>query len=66
MALAQRRPSNNNSPRVPHRNQRHIPVKLEVNAKAMFTPDTGSFNIVGEIPGSDPRLEDEVVMLARL
>lgn len=41
-------------------------MKLEVIAKAMFTPDTGSFNIVGEIPGSDPRLEDEVVMLARL
>jgi len=40
-----------------------IPVRLEVNAKAMFTPDTGSFNVVGEIPGSDPRLKDEVVML---
>lgn len=40
-----------------------IPVTLEVNAKVAFTPDTGSFNIVGEIPGTDPRLKDEVVML---
>jgi hypothetical protein len=40
-----------------------IPVTLEINAKVAFTPDTGSFNIVGDIPGSDPRLKDEVVML---
>ncbi len=40
-----------------------IPVTLEVNAKVAFTPDTGSFNIVGEIPGTDARLKDEVVML---
>lgn len=40
-----------------------IPVKLDVNAKVMFTPDTGSFNIVGEIPGTDSRLRDELVML---
>jgi len=40
-----------------------IPVTLEVNAKVAFTPDTGSFNIVGEIPGTDPRLKDEIVML---
>jgi carboxypeptidase Q len=43
--------------------QKNVPVTLEVNAKVAFTPDTGSFNIVGEIPGSDPRLKDEVVML---
>ena len=43
--------------------QKGIPVTLEVNAKVAFTPDTGSFNIVGEIPGSDARLKDEVVML---
>jgi len=43
--------------------QKNIPVTLEVNAKVAFTPDTGSFNIVGDIPGSDPRLKDEVVML---
>ena len=40
-----------------------IPVTLEINAKVAFTPDTGSFNIVGDIPGSDPRLKDEIVML---
>lgn len=40
-----------------------IPVKLEVNAKVAFTPETGSFNIVGDIPGSDARLRNEVVML---
>jgi hypothetical protein len=43
--------------------QKGIPVTLEVNAKAAFTPDTGSFNIVGDIPGTDARLKDEVVML---
>jgi len=43
--------------------QKGIPVTLEVNAKVAFTPDTGSFNIVGEIPGTDARLKDEVVML---
>jgi len=43
--------------------KKSIPVTLEINAKVAFTPDTGSFNIVGEIPGSDPQLKDEVVML---
>ena len=43
--------------------QKGIPVTLEVNAKVAFTPDTGSFNIVGDIPGTDARLKDEVVML---
>ena len=37
--------------------QKGIPVTLEVNAKVAFTPDTGSFNIVGEIPGSDARAQ---------
>jgi carboxypeptidase Q len=43
--------------------EKGIPVKVEINARNVFTPDTGSFNIVGEIPGADARLKDEVVML---
>src|SRR5207253_7713900 len=39
------------------------PVKVEIEADNRFYPDTNSFNIVGEIPGSDKKLKDEVVML---
>jgi Zn-dependent M28 family amino/carboxypeptidase len=39
-------------------------VELEVNVATTFYPDTGSqFNTVAEIPGSDPKLKDQVVML---
>jgi hypothetical protein len=41
-----------------------IPVKVEIEAdNRFFTSDTNSFNIVGELPGTDRRLRDEVVML---
>ena len=43
--------------------EKGIPVRVEINAHNTFTPDTGSFNIVGEIPGSDARLKDELVMV---
>jgi hypothetical protein len=40
-----------------------IPVKLEGEIGVRFTADTNSWNVVGEIPGTDPGLKDEVVML---
>jgi carboxypeptidase Q len=44
--------------------EKKVPVKLELNMRNTFFPhDTSSFNIVGEIPGTDPALKDEVVMI---
>lgn len=41
-----------------------VPVTLEVNMQNRFLPEnTSSFNIIGEIPGIDPKLKDEVVMI---
>ncbi len=44
--------------------QKKVPVTLELNMQNTFYPENkASFNIVGEIPGTDPRLKDEVVMI---
>jgi hypothetical protein len=44
--------------------EKGVPVKLEINSQNKFySDDLNSFNIVGELPGTDPRLKDEVVML---
>jgi hypothetical protein len=41
-----------------------VPVTLELNMQNRFVPEnTSSFNIIGEIPGTDPKLKDEVVMI---
>ncbi len=41
-----------------------VPVTLELNMQNRFIPEnTSSFNIIGEIPGTDPRIKDEVVMI---
>ena len=41
-----------------------IPVKLEVDVKTkFFTDDIKGYNVVADIPGTDPKLKDEVVML---
>ncbi|MEP6620299.1 MAG: M20/M25/M40 family metallo-hydrolase [bacterium] len=41
-----------------------IPVTLELNVQNKFYPEnTTSFNLIGEIPGTDPALKDEVVMI---
>ena len=40
-----------------------LTVPLELTMQNTVTPDTLSFNIIGEIPGTDPALRDEVVML---
>ena len=44
--------------------QNHVPVTLEVNIETRFTGDhEHGFNTVAEIPGNDPRLRNEVVMV---
>ncbi len=44
--------------------EKGVPVSLELTMQNKFYPEnTTSFNIVGEIPGTDPALKDEVVMI---
>lgn len=44
--------------------QRGIPVKLRVKLKTRFlTSDKNSYNVIAELPGTDPVLRDEVVMI---
>jgi carboxypeptidase Q len=44
--------------------EKNVPVMLELNMVNKFYPaNTTSFNIIGEIPGTDPALKDEVVMI---
>lgn len=44
--------------------ERNVPVQLELDMQNRFYPaDSTSFNILGEIPGTDPALKDEVVMI---
>ena len=40
-----------------------IPVKLSLSLSARFTENVEGFNVVAEIPGSDPQLRHQVVML---
>jgi hypothetical protein len=42
---------------------RKIPVKLELSLQTKSDPDGTGSNVIGEIPGADPKLKDEVVML---
>jgi carboxypeptidase Q len=43
--------------------QAHVPVTVEVNIQTAFTGDhEHGFNTIAEIPGTDPRLKDQVVM----
>ena len=39
------------------------PVQMELDIKAKLTDDLQGHNVVGEIPGTDPTLKTEVVML---
>jgi carboxypeptidase Q len=42
----------------------HIPVKLRVNLQTTFNDDGGNaYNVIAELPGTDPVLKDEVVMI---
>jgi carboxypeptidase Q len=44
--------------------QAHVPVAVEVNIQTAFTGDhEHGFNTVAEIPGTDPMLKDQVVMV---
>ncbi len=45
--------------------QQNVPVKLRVNVQTKFyDADNGSaYNVVAELPGTDPALKDEVVMI---
>lgn len=44
--------------------EKNIPVRMEVNVKNTFyDQDLNSFNVVADLPGSDPVLKDELVML---
>jgi hypothetical protein len=44
--------------------ERGTPVKIRVNVQARFLDaDRNSFNVLAEIPGTDPALRDEIVML---
>ena len=44
--------------------QHGMPVKLRVNIQARYhTADTNGYNVIAEIPGTDPTLRDQVVML---
>ena len=43
--------------------ENRVPVTLRVNVKSrLTTTDTNGYNIIAEIPGTDPQLRDEVVM----
>jgi carboxypeptidase Q len=44
--------------------ENHVPVSVEMNVATKFTGDhEHGFDTVAEIPGTDPRLKDEVVMV---
>ena len=44
--------------------EKGVPVHMELDVRNTFyDADLSSFNIVAEIPGTDPKLKDEVVML---
>jgi hypothetical protein len=42
---------------------KNIPVKLSLSIAATITDNVEGFNVVAELPGSDPRLRGQVVML---
>jgi hypothetical protein len=44
--------------------EKKVPVTVEVNSQVRFyDADLNTFNVVAEIPGTDPRLKDEIVMV---
>jgi hypothetical protein len=43
---------------------RGLPVKLRVNVQSRFlTEDPNSYNVIGDLPGADPELKSEIVMV---
>lgn len=50
--------------RLAHLAEAHVPVTLEVNIETKFTGQhEHGFDTVAEIPGTDPKLKDQVVMV---
>jgi carboxypeptidase Q len=44
--------------------QNRVPVRVRVQIDAKyFTADTSGYNVIADLPGSDPALKDEVVMM---
>jgi carboxypeptidase Q len=44
--------------------QRGIPVRLKITVQARFlTDDPDSYNVIADLPGSDPAFKDEIVLL---
>jgi hypothetical protein len=44
--------------------EKNVPVQLELEMLNRFIPqDSTSFNVIAEIPGTDPALKDEVVLI---
>jgi len=44
--------------------QNHVPVSIEMNVETKFTGDhEHGFDTIAEIPGTDPKLKEEVVMV---
>jgi carboxypeptidase Q len=44
--------------------ENHVPVSIEMNVETKFTGDhEHGFDTIAEIPGTDPRLKDELVMV---
>jgi Zn-dependent M28 family amino/carboxypeptidase len=43
--------------------EKNIPVKLELDMQNTFYDNPHVFNIVAEIPGTDPKLKDELVLM---
>lgn len=42
---------------------RNIPVEMEIDIQNSFNTINKVYNVMGEIPGSDPKLKDEIVLL---
>lgn len=49
--------------RIVRLSERNIPVKVELNLQTKFSDETTGYNVLAEIPGTDPKLKDEVVLL---
>jgi hypothetical protein len=44
--------------------ENRVPVTVKVNVQGRyFTQDTSGYNVIAELPGSDPALRDEIVMI---
>jgi Predicted aminopeptidases len=43
--------------------QNGVPVSMEIDIQNVFSDNGGVHNIIAEIPGTDPKLKDEVVLI---